>query len=410
MGAHEPVAHGALDHSELAALDLQPEDLLDFSSNINPFGPPPEVPAALAALDPAPYPDRSCRALRIALAAQYQVAATRLLVGNGANELIHLIARTFLQPEAVALAIGPTYGEYAHASRLAGARVIEVASHPGAAFQPDGEALKLIIARTRPQVIWLCSPNNPTGVAASADLIGLLHDQCAAFGGYLVLDRSYTALQRDPEAYLYSGLPQLIELHSLTKSYALAGLRLGYLLATPELVQQIGAYQSTWSVNSAAQAAGLAALRATTFLPTSIPQLWAASDALYADLTALGLPIRRGGLPFMLVQTGDGAATRAALLRRGCLVRDCASFGLPAWVRVAPRRPDANARLLEAWSGIVQHQDAQSVAPPLLPVREKRAALRCRVFARPLSDAVGRSEDVHHACQDFLARVPGSTA
>jgi threonine-phosphate decarboxylase len=83
-----------------------------------------------------------------------------------------------------------------------------------------------------------------------------------------------------------------------------------------------------------------------------VPELWAASDALHAGLVGLGLTVSRTALPFMLVRTGDGAATRAALLGRGSVVRDCASFGLPTWVRVAPRQPADNARLLEAWKDL----------------------------------------------------------
>ncbi|MBX0328940.1 aminotransferase class I/II-fold pyridoxal phosphate-dependent enzyme, partial [Oscillochloris sp. ZM17-4] len=145
----------------------------------------------------------------------------------------------------------------------------------------------------------------------------------------------------------------LLRLHSLTKSYAIAGLRLGYLLADAELIARVAAYQPTWSVSSAAQAAGLAALADGGFLARTLPQIWAGSDALQAGLIALGLRVHRAGLPFMLVRAGDGAATRAALLRRGCAVRDCASFGLPAWVRVAPRRPEENVRLLDAWKEIL---------------------------------------------------------
>lgn len=348
------VAHGALDHAELAALGLDATHLLDFSSNLNPFGPPAGVRAALAALDPAPYPDRSCRALRLALAARHRCAPAAILPGNGANELIHLLARALLQPGDVTLIVGPSYGEYAHASRLAGAQLLEVCAHEGARFELDAELLHVALTSARPRLTWLCAPNNPTGVDASPPFIAELAAGCAAHGGLLVVDRSYLELRRPAHAEHPAPDPAgVIWLHSLTKSHALAGLRLGYLRAAPALVERVAAYQPAWSVSSAAQAAGLAALADTAFLPTTVPQLWAASDALHAALSELGLSVWRAALPFMLVRTGDGAATRAALLRRGCVVRDCASFGLPAWVRLAPRRPAENGRLVEAWGGIV---------------------------------------------------------
>jgi histidinol-phosphate/aromatic aminotransferase/cobyric acid decarboxylase-like protein len=362
MGATGGVAHGALDHAELAALGLRPEALLDFSSNLNPFGPPPGVRAALAALDPAPYPDRSCRALRLALAARHRCDPAAVLPGNGANELIHLLARAVLRPGDAALVAGPTYGEYAHACRLAGAAVVEVRARQEAGFALDAGRLIAAVDRARPRLTWLCAPNNPTGEDAAPALVAELAARCADHGGTLVLDRSYAELRRDalarPPDEAPAG-PNLILLHSLTKTYALAGLRLGYLLAdhlaapAAETLSRVAALQPAWSVSSAAQAAGIAALADAEFLPASLPRLWTAGDALRDGLAGLGLTVRRGALPFLLVRTGDAAATRAALLRRGLVVRDCASFGLPAWVRVAPRRPAENERLIAAWKELV---------------------------------------------------------
>jgi histidinol-phosphate/aromatic aminotransferase/cobyric acid decarboxylase-like protein len=365
------IAHGAFDYDELAALGIDPSDLLDFSSNLNPFGPPAAVRVALAELDPAPYPDRSCRRLRLALAARHDCPPTQILLGNGANELIHLIARALLGPGDMALVVGPTFGEYANASQLVGAQLVEWRANEQEQFLPDLDALAAAIARFRPRLTWLCVPNNPSGINLSADSILRLAAACADIGGLLVVDRAYAGFLSRP--HLFSPpLPKqeigerlsshargeglgvgeaknLLHLHSLTKSYALAGLRLGYLLADPALITRISAYQPAWSVSSAAQAAGLAALADPDFLSASLPRIWAASDELRDGLLGLGLVVHRAELPFLLVRSGDAAATRAALLRRGCLVRDCTSFGLSAWVRVAPRRPEQNKLLLQVW-------------------------------------------------------------
>ena len=312
------IAHGSLDHAELAALGVDPAGLADFSSNLNPFGPPTAVRAALAGLNPAPYPDRSCHQLRRALAERHGCAPATILAGNGANELIHLVARALLRPGDIALVVGPTFGEYAHASRLAGGKVVELRGHERGQFQLDAEALATAIRRARPRLAWLCAPNNPTGVDLPAETTLGLAEACAAVGGMLVVDRAYRSFLRveaqgdDPlDAAPPAGL---LRLHSLTKSYALAGLRLGYLLADAGLIARIAAYQPTWSVSSPAQAAGLAALADERFLPDSMPQLWAGSDRLMAGLAAMGLTVHRADLPFMLVRSGDGAAARAALL------------------------------------------------------------------------------------------------
>jgi histidinol-phosphate aminotransferase len=344
------IIHGALNGAELAALGLDPEQVLDFSSNLNPFGPPPGVRAALVALDPAPYPDRSCYALRQCLARQHHCAPEAILPGNGANELIYLLARAMLRPGDTALVVSPTYGEYAHASELAGATVVAQCAHHDSRFQFDLAQLYTAIDQTKPRITWLCAPNNPTGTDLPAPAIAELATHCARYGGLIVIDRSYAALRHPVQpSEPFPEAPNILCLHSLTKSYALAGLRLGYLLAAPEHVGRIGAYQPAWSVSSAAQVAGLAALADQAFLARTVPQLWQASDALHDGLQRLGLTVWRGVLPFMLVWTGNGAATRAALLQQGMVVRDCASFGLPEWVRVAPRQSVENARLLAAW-------------------------------------------------------------
>jgi threonine-phosphate decarboxylase len=142
---------------------------------------------------------------------------------------------------------------------------------------------------------------------------------------------------------------QLVVLRSLTKAYALAGLRLGCLVGPAKLVERVAAFQPPWTVNSAAQAAGQAALQDYSFLADTLPRLWACSDALRAGLAALDLDVLPSSLPFFLVRVDDGARVRAALLGAGCLVRDCASFGLPGYVRVAPRTSGDNQRLIEAW-------------------------------------------------------------
>lgn len=354
MGAFERVAHGALDHAELIALGIAPDRVIDFSSNLNPFGPPPAVRAALANLDPAPYPDRSCIALRTILAQRHSCTPEHILVGNGANELISLIAQALGAPEAISLVIAPTYGEYEHASRLMRMQVAEVRAQADEGFHLSDQALHHAVQRFRPRLIWLCTPNNPTGTTLSPAALHNLADAC---NGFVVVDRAYYVFQRDLDDLrdpLDAPAPSnLIRLYSLTKSYALAGLRLGYLIAQPEIVQRIGRFQPAWSVNSAAQAAGLAALADDNFLSTTLPRLWRVSDDLYAGLRQLELHVWRAALPFMLVRCGDGSAVRRRLLQYSCVVRDCASFGLPEWVRLAPRRPPENERLLAAWKEIV---------------------------------------------------------
>lgn len=351
------VVHGGIDGTELRGLGLHPEDVLDFSSNINPFGPPPAVRQALARLDPAPYPDRAAFALRTALAARYACTPESVLVGNGSTELIHLVARALLRPHDRVLVVEPTFGEYAHASQLAGAHIISLWPMDLDTFAIDIDMVLDGVARRRPRLVWLCAPNNPTGAAVDRANLVMLARACDEAGAYLVLDAAYAEMERGNHGagdILLMGEHVLV-LRSLTKAYALAGLRLGCLIGSAGLLARIAVFQPAWSVNSAAQVAGEAALQDRSFLAETLRQLWTCSDALRAGLAALDLPILPSSLPFFLVRVRDGAGVRSALLSGGCLVRDCASFGLPAYVRVAPRLPVENQRLIDAWRKVCRH-------------------------------------------------------
>jgi histidinol-phosphate aminotransferase len=134
----------------------------------------------------------------------------------------------------------------------------------------------------------------------------------------------------------------------LTKDYALAGLRLGYAIAAPEVIAAMEAVRPPWSVNAAAQAAGLACLKAPSFLPESRKRLAESRAWLTRELRALGLDVLPSAVNFLMVKVGDGASFRRRLLERGVCVRDCASFGLPQHVRIGIRTQAACQRLVEA--------------------------------------------------------------
>ncbi|XSG76214.1 pyridoxal phosphate-dependent aminotransferase [Herpetosiphon llansteffanensis] len=368
--------HGAIDYAELQQHGLAPSQICDFSSNVNPLGTPNFIRAALANVDLAHYPDRQSLALRAALANHHTCEPDQLLIGNGSNELIHLIARALLQANDYVVLIEPTFGEYAYASSLAGAQLIRYQASAETGFQVDVEACCQLIAKYRPRLVWLCNPNNPTGSYLPAQAIDQLQAACAAVHGYLVLDLAYADLvvgdwgsgngDRETgievEKPLSSPQPpalnnhNTIYLYSLTKSYALAGLRLGYVVAEPSIIQALQRWQPQWSVNSLAQAAGLAIMANSAWLAQNLDQWWAWSDQLRAELSQIGLRVLPSCLPFFLVEVQNAGQTRSALLHHACLVRDCSSFGLPGLIRIAPRQPHVNQRLLAAWRTLCSPQ------------------------------------------------------
>ncbi|GAA5527975.1 histidinol-phosphate transaminase [Herpetosiphon gulosus] len=391
--------HGAIDYAELQQRGLAANQIDDFSSNVNPLGTPSFVREALATIDLAHYPDRQSLALRAALAKHHACEIEQILIGNGSNELIHLIARALLQPNDAVLLIEPTFGEYAYASSLAGAQLLHYRATAETGFAIDVVACCHLINQYRPRLIWLCNPNNPTGMYLDSEAIEQLQAACAAVEGYLVLDLAYADLgvrgqglgRRGQESQYIRILteeeqvrgqgsevreqgdgvkkwgadwyghqlsdPQpptpsphnIIQLYSLTKSYALAGLRLGYLMAEPTIIASLQRWQPQWSVNSLAQAAGLAICQHPRWLNQNLAQWWAWSKQLRQSLSQLGLNVLPSCLPFFLVEVANAQQTRSALLDHACLVRDCSSFGLPQFVRIAPRQPAANQRLITAW-------------------------------------------------------------
>ena len=340
--------HGGLDPAELRAYGLRPDQVLDFSANINPLGPSPRVVRAAAEADLAAYPDRDSLVLCEALAERLDVAVDHLLVGNGSTELIHLLARAHLRPGDRCAVFTPTFGEYEAAAGMAGAEVHTIPATEVDGFHwPIDEAARTIRA-LQPDIVFLCNPNNPTSVCLEREAVEQVADAVGE-RGLLVLDDAYASLAGRPaEALPLLDRGNVAILRSMTKDHALAGVRLGYLVAPPEVVAGVRALQHAWSVNAVAQAAGLAALDDEAHVEAAREVIRDARAELRAELGSLGLTVTDSATNFLLVKVGDAAGVRSALLRRGLAVRDCASFGLPAHIRIAVRKRDECARLVES--------------------------------------------------------------
>jgi histidinol-phosphate aminotransferase len=327
------VPHGSVAANELAGLGLRPGEVIDFSVNTNPLGPAPSVLAAIASADWRRYPGDDERPLRRALAERAGVTAEQVVLGNGSAELLWLVALAALRPGERAAIVGPTFGEYARAARVVGAEVYQVEAPAQA---PEA------------RVLFLCNPNNPTGAYRLADEIaGSLDD---APDRLVVLDEAYAGFveERWPsEPLLTRG--NLVILRSMTKDHALPGLRLGYALAAAAVAQALEAVRPPWSVNAGALRAGLAALEpaALAHVTRGRDAVCAARRLLIEGLLALGYRVWPSRANFVLVEVGDGARLRQALLPHGLVVRDCASFGLPTCVRIACRDEEACRRLLD---------------------------------------------------------------
>jgi len=342
-----PAYHGALDYAELEQLGLSPESIVDFSVNSNPYGPSPTVQQALLDVPVDRYPDREALALRRALADQLGVSPAHIVLGNGAAELLWLAAFACLGSGERALIIGPTFGEYARLAALMGAQVETWQAQPAANFAVSFEAVAGRLQAWQPRLVFLCNPNNPTGVVLPLDTIsGWAQAQPQTL---FIVDEAYLAFAPQACSALSLRADNVLVTRSMTKDYALAGLRLGYAVSTNRMmIDALARVRPAWNVNAMAQAAGLAALADEAYRQQTLAALGQHTKTLVAGLGRLDLSAVPAATHYFLLEVGQAAAFRRALLRQGLLVRDCASFGLPSYVRIATRRPPENERLLSA--------------------------------------------------------------
>ena len=341
--------------AELKTLGLGRDEVVDFSASINPLGVSPRVAKAIRQVELSTYPDPDCVELRDALGDRLGIGRERILVGNGSTELIHLVARARLRPEDTAAVLAPTFGEYEAACRLQQVEPLLVPAERDAEFRWDIPEAVGRLARLRPAVVYVCNPNNPTGVYLAPDEI----EACArAVGdtGMLVVDEAYASFvdERWSSTPLLE-LGNVVLIRSMTKDHGLTGLRLGYMLAPARVVREVGRFQYAWSVNAVAQAAGIAALDDPVHVEEGRQVVKAAREYLASEIRGLGLACAPSRTNFLLVEVGDAAAIRLDLLtRHGVCVRDCTSFGLPGHIRIGVRGMDDSRRLIAALSDLLE--------------------------------------------------------
>lgn len=339
--------HGALNYAELDKLGIHPEDVLDFSSNINPYGPSPSVRTAIQAADVRTYPDRDSVELKRSIAAIYNIPIDNILIGNGASELIWLLCFAFIQPGEPVLVFMPTFGEYARCASLMGAMIESIEAPPENHFIWPLDKIEKTIELINPRLIFICNPNNPTGTGIDYDeLLALVKDHPNT---KFIIDEAYIEFTTRIKSLIGNELKNLIVLRSLTKYYALAGLRLGFIYGDPEIIQKTTNVRPSWNINAAAQAAGVAAIKSHDELMNSLSLLAESEQYLIENLNQNGYATHQSNTHFFLTKVGSGAKFRYRLLTEHRIqVRDCASFGLPEYVRISTQLPQDNRRLIDA--------------------------------------------------------------
>ena len=347
--------HGGTNIAELRSLGLRPEDVLDFSASINPLAAPGSVLQAMREVDLAAYPDTECTALREALAGQIDISIEEILVGNGSTELIHLTARAYLNSGDLAVIFTPTFGEFEAASAIQNAKIIGITANEGDHFSWEIEKAVATIAEHSPTLVLLCNPNNPTGRYMSETDVRRIA-RALPIDSLLLLDEAYLPFVESRWASLpLLDLGNIALLRSMTKDFALTALRLGYMLAPPDVVERVGAQQHSWSVNALAQAAGIAALSDTAHIEDGRRAVRNAKRYIIDELAALGLHFIPSAANFLLVNVSNAKKFRYMLLERHrIIVRDCASFGLPNYIRIGIRTKEDCKRLIAALREILE--------------------------------------------------------
>jgi histidinol-phosphate aminotransferase len=338
---------------ETLMAELGLTELVRLSSNESPLGPSPRVVEAIRreAERVHLYPDGSALALREALARRLGIAAGQIVVGNGADELISLVARAAFDPGDEAVVPMPSFEPYGTSVALAGGRMIP---SPLAGYDNDlDDVLRRVTPRTK--AIILCSPHNPAAtIIRRAPLLRFL-DALGADSPLVVLDEAYCDFVEDPEypngVELIARYPQLLVLRTFSKVAALAGLRVGYAVGSLEAADRINRVREPYNVNRLGQAAALVALEDVEHWERTRRVVREERAFLSRELPKRGIAFPPSQANFLLVKVADPAGTRERLLRAGLAVRDGAAVGFPGHLRVSIGTHAANERLLRVLDG-----------------------------------------------------------
>lgn len=272
---------------DLSALDLYPSALtveeleeklgqrvVKLDANENPYGPSPLVHVALAACCVDRYPDAEAKELRHGLGLYLEVEPERIVCGVGGDEVLDLVLRIFLEPGDEVIDLTPTFGMYALSTTYNRGTVIRIPRVGG--FAVDVEAVERSLS-DRTKVIFLCSPNNPTGNATPPeDVLRLLQT-----GRIVLLDEAYAEFSGRTLVQITYQYPNLVVLRTMSKWAALAGIRLGYLVVAPDVAVELNKIRSPYNLGIAAQVAGIASLQDRAYLMQNVQRLVAERERLY---------------------------------------------------------------------------------------------------------------------------------
>ena len=334
------------------------DQIIKVASNENELGPSPKALEAMAAeaAEMHRYPDGGGFYLKRKLADTLGVAPENLILGNGSNELIEFLGHAYLAPGTNLVMSQGAFIVYMLVSRLFNAETTMVPMKDGLVHDLDA-MLEAVTPETR--IVAVCNPNNPTGTINTPEEIDAfienLPDHVLA-----VFDEAYfelvpEALQADIIAHIRAGRKNVMVLRTFSKAYGLAGLRIGYGIAHPDVIETLNHVRQPFNANAMAQAAALAALDDDAHIAATREMVFKGLDLFAAQLPLIGdgLEFVPSYTNFILVKTGNGARIFEELQKRKVIVRPMAGYGLPEWVRISIGTPEQNEKTLTALSEVV---------------------------------------------------------
>jgi histidinol-phosphate aminotransferase len=330
-------------------------DSIKLASNENPLGPSPKALAALgiAAAKLHRYPDGAGFELTQRLADHLRVQPAQIVLGNGSDDLLGMLARVLLQPGDEAIVPAPSFLMYTIVVRSAGAEPVMVPLNQDLAMD-----LPAMLAKVGPRtrMVFICNPNNPTGAAirrkAFDDFLAALPERVL-----VVVDEAYYEFVRDGgcvSALAYLEAPRtVVTLRTFSKAYGLAGLRVGYGVMDAGLAELLNRVRMPFNVNTLGQVAATAALDDGAFLEKTLCTVHQGLDFLYAELAGRGLRYFPSQANFFLIDVGRPAdEIFQALLRQGVIVRSMRAYGYPSFIRLSVGLPEENRRFLRALDAV----------------------------------------------------------
>ncbi|MFD1065243.1 histidinol-phosphate transaminase [Oceanobacillus locisalsi] len=321
--------------------DIQKEFGLDYivklASNENPYGFSDKVKNVFQANEPAfhIYPDGYTAELRYLISEKLNIRPESLIFGSGSEEIIQMLCRSYLTAEDQVIMATPTFPQYKHYSLIEGAEIIE---HP---VNTDGShPLEKMLASVQEntKIIWICTPNNPTGMSLSKEELESFLKDCPS-DVLVVLDEAYVEFldpEKDPDALeLLDKYTNLIVLRTFSKAYGLAGLRIGYGIADPLIVETLDKVRGPFNTTSVAQQAAVIAFSDQDFIRHTYQENKKVLQQFQAFLTSIGWDYYESEANFLLVKTpGSGIDVYDYLIRHGFIVRPGELLGIPNTARV----------------------------------------------------------------------------